>query len=37
MTAAERRPPPLFPQEIERIYMIGVCGTGMGSLAGMLR
>ena len=37
MTAAERRTTPLFPQEIERIYMIGVCGTGMGSLAGMLR
>lgn len=37
MTAAERRPTPQFPKKIERIYMIGVCGTGMGSLAGMLR
>jgi len=37
MTAPRRRQAPPLPSEIERIFLIGVCGTGMGSLAGMLQ
>ncbi|MEX0747063.1 MAG: Mur ligase domain-containing protein, partial [Rhodothermales bacterium] len=29
------RPAP--PEEIEQVYLIGVCGTGMGSLGGLLQ
>lgn len=31
------RPPLPEPEEIEDIYLIGICGTGMGSLAGLLQ
>lgn len=30
------RPDPPAPDEIKDVYLIGVCGTGMGSLAGLL-
>jgi UDP-N-acetylmuramate: L-alanyl-gamma-D-glutamyl-meso-diaminopimelate ligase len=30
------RPPVPDPDQIRRIYLIGICGTGMGSLAGLL-
>ena len=30
------RPPVPPPEEIESIYLIGICGTGMGTLAGLL-
>ncbi|MDT8336049.1 MAG: Mur ligase family protein, partial [Desulfurivibrionaceae bacterium] len=26
-----------FPEKIERIHLMGICGTGVGALAGMLR
>lgn len=31
------RPDPPHPEEIESVYLIGVCGTGMGSLGGLLQ
>jgi UDP-N-acetylmuramate: L-alanyl-gamma-D-glutamyl-meso-diaminopimelate ligase len=31
------RPPLPDPREIRSVYLIGICGTGMGSLAGLLR
>jgi UDP-N-acetylmuramate: L-alanyl-gamma-D-glutamyl-meso-diaminopimelate ligase len=31
------RPDPPSPEDVEEIYLIGVCGTGMGSLAGLLK
>lgn len=31
------RPAPPPPEEIESVYLIGVCGTGMGSLGGLLQ
>jgi UDP-N-acetylmuramate: L-alanyl-gamma-D-glutamyl-meso-diaminopimelate ligase len=30
------RPPVPPPEEIESVYLIGICGTGMGTLAGLL-
>lgn len=30
------RPPVPPPDQIESVYLIGICGTGMGSLAGLL-
>jgi UDP-N-acetylmuramate: L-alanyl-gamma-D-glutamyl-meso-diaminopimelate ligase len=30
------RPPVPPPDEIESVYLIGICGTGMGTLAGLL-
>ncbi|MDX9720655.1 MAG: Mur ligase family protein [Myxococcota bacterium] len=36
MTAAQRRTTPKLPAKLEHIYIIGICGTAMGSLAGML-
>lgn len=36
MTADARRPTPALPETIDKIHLIGICGTGMGSLAGML-
>ena len=36
MVAEKRRPTPALPDHIERVYLIGICGAGMGSLAGML-
>jgi UDP-N-acetylmuramate: L-alanyl-gamma-D-glutamyl-meso-diaminopimelate ligase len=32
-----RREAPALPSPLRTIYLIGICGTGMGSLAGMLR
>ncbi len=29
------RPPPPNPADVHDVYMIGICGTGMGSLAGL--
>jgi UDP-N-acetylmuramate: L-alanyl-gamma-D-glutamyl-meso-diaminopimelate ligase len=37
MTTPWRRETPALPAQIEKVYFIGVCGTGMGSLAGMMR
>ncbi len=37
MTAEAPRPFPELPPKIETIHIIGVCGTGMGSLAAMLK
>jgi len=37
MTAPARRTMPALPAEPHRVHIIGVCGTGMGSLAGMLK
>ena len=37
MTAEAPRPFPDLPEHIEKIHIIGVCGTGMGSLAAMLK
>jgi UDP-N-acetylmuramate: L-alanyl-gamma-D-glutamyl-meso-diaminopimelate ligase len=31
------RPEPPSPDELTRVYLIGICGTGMGSLAGLLQ
>ena len=31
------RPPLPPPSEIQNVYLIGICGTGMGSLAGLLQ
>ena len=31
------RPPLPAPDEIQSVYLIGICGTGMGSLAGLIR
>src|SRR5690606_25245858 len=31
------RPDPPDPATIDSIYLIGICGTGMGSLAGLLQ
>ena len=36
MTADARRQTPSLPDSIQKIHLIGICGTGMGSLAGML-
>ncbi len=36
MTAPHRRELPPLPPTIRRVHLIGICGTGMGSLAGML-
>lgn len=36
MTAEARRQTPPLPTSIASVYLIGICGTGMGSLAGML-
>ena len=37
MTASAPRPFPDLPASIERIHIIGICGTAMGSLAAMLK
>lgn len=37
MTASARRPDPELPQHLERVHIIGICGTAMAALAGMLR
>ncbi len=37
MTAQAPRPFPQLPDKIEKIHIIGVCGTAMGSLAAMLK
>ncbi len=37
MTAEARRPFPELPEQINSIHIIGVAGTGMGSLAAMLK
>ena len=37
MTAEAPRPFPDLPENIRNIHIIGVCGTGMGSLAAMLK
>lgn len=37
MTAEAARPFPEIPSEIRSIHIIGICGTGMGSLAAMLK
>ncbi len=37
MTAPRRRDTPSLPPRIERVHLIGICGTGMGALAGMLK
>lgn len=37
MTADAPRPFPELPETIERVHIIGICGTAMGSLAVMLR
>lgn len=37
MTASWRRDMPTLPASAHRIHLIGVCGTGMGALAGMLQ
>ncbi len=31
------RPPPPNPEDVRDIHLIGICGTGMGSLAGLFR
>ena len=31
------RPPPPEPSQVEDVFLIGICGTGMGSLAGLLK
>jgi len=31
------RPPVPSPDDIEDVYLIGICGTGMGALAGLLK
>lgn len=36
MTADAKRATPALPDKLEKIHLVGVCGTGMGSLAGML-
>ena len=37
MTAPRRRDLPPLPDAIASIHLIGICGTGMGALAGMLK
>ncbi|MEZ4460064.1 MAG: UDP-N-acetylmuramate:L-alanyl-gamma-D-glutamyl-meso-diaminopimelate ligase [bacterium] len=37
MTASNARPFPELPTDIHKIHVIGICGTGMGSLAAMLK
>jgi UDP-N-acetylmuramate: L-alanyl-gamma-D-glutamyl-meso-diaminopimelate ligase len=37
MTADQKRPFPDVPTDIDKIHIIGICGTAMGSLAGMLQ
>ncbi len=37
MTAQWRRQMPALPSGIKNIHLIGICGTGMGALAGMLK
>ncbi len=37
MTAEAPRPFPTLPDKIEKIHIIGICGTAMGSLAAMLK
>lgn len=37
MTAKHRRQAPKLPDTIQKIHIIGVCGTAMGSLAAMLK
>ena len=37
MTAEAPRPFPQLPDKIEKIHIIGICGTAMGSLAAMLK
>ncbi len=37
MTAPNPRPFPALPDSIERVHIIGVCGTAMGTLAVMLK
>jgi UDP-N-acetylmuramate: L-alanyl-gamma-D-glutamyl-meso-diaminopimelate ligase len=37
MTADAPRPFPTLPDKIEKIHIIGICGTAMGSLAAMLK
>ena len=27
----------IFPEKIEHIHLMGICGTGVGALAGMLK
>ena len=36
MTADAPRPFPELPEELQKIHIIGICGTAMGSLAAML-
>ncbi|MEL6182125.1 MAG: Mur ligase domain-containing protein, partial [Myxococcota bacterium] len=36
MTAPRRRDLPALPEHPHTIHLIGICGTGMGALAGML-
>jgi len=37
MTADAPRPFPDIPHDVHKIHIIGICGTGMGSLAAMLK
>jgi UDP-N-acetylmuramate: L-alanyl-gamma-D-glutamyl-meso-diaminopimelate ligase len=37
MTAPARRPTPALPERIQTVHIIGICGTAMAALAGMLR
>ena len=37
MIPEHRRPTPKLPESIQTVYLIGICGTGMGSLAAMLK
>lgn len=37
MTADAPRPFPALPENIQKIHIIGICGTAMGSLAAMLK
>ncbi|MDA8165267.1 MAG: UDP-N-acetylmuramate:L-alanyl-gamma-D-glutamyl-meso-diaminopimelate ligase [Desulfobacteraceae bacterium] len=44
MPSSHSSPPPLldpalnrFPEHVRRIHLMGICGTGMGALAGMLK
>lgn len=37
MTAEHPREFPVLPPSIQKIHIIGICGTGMGSLAAMLK
>ncbi len=32
-----KRPVPPMPDALDDVYLIGICGTGMGSLAGLFQ